>query len=243
MANLSALLGGGQVSKNTRSFFVFNTGLAASNGGCCCAISVPIGFTRAYVEIWGGGGGGGGSCCCQWPYVGASSGSYVQSKFTIAAGDTLTVCAGGSTACANSCCGCCGQPSFVLRNGNQCACVTGGAAGATNCFVWSFSCAGTCVPSCVAASTNIGCVQVCSARGIAHSAACGADMYEISVGTPKYGQNMLGTVPCQHSFASFGCSHYPTVWPSGTGASAGACGGGFCWSSWGAAGLVIINLV
>lgn len=244
MASLKTLIGGGEISKPSLSFFVYSTDYTSvNNGGRCCCIVIPTGYCRAEVELWGGGANGGGSCCCQWPYCVATPGHYVQSKFDVASGEFYTVCAGSSTGCAQICCGCCGFPTYVLRNGSStCACAQGGCNGFNNCFYWGNSCYGICSPGYRAGSTLIGCLCQCAHRGISRTGACGADMHEITVGTAKIGQNLHGSNPCVHSYASYGCTHYPTAWPAGPGAGAGACGGGCCWSSWGAGGLAIIRL-
>ena len=245
MASLKSLLGGGEQSKPSIAFFVYDTDTTSpGNGGQCCCVVIPVGYCRAEVELWGGGGNNGGSCCCQWPYCIAAPGHYVQSKFNIANGEFYIICAGGSTNCTSSCAGCCGFPSFILRNGSSvCACADGGAAGTNNCFWWiTGSCSGIGSPSLRDDKTLVGCLCQCAYRGISRTGICGADQQELTIGTAKIGQNFHGTTPCVHSYASFGCSHYSTAFPSSPGAGAGACGGGFCWSSWGAGGLVIMRL-
>jgi hypothetical protein len=247
MASLKTLLGATVEKSQPLVFYVFNTnvGEAVNDGGRCCAVVIPAGYKSAIVELWGGGGTGGGSCCCQWPYSQASAGSHVQTKFSVESGETYTVCAAGSTGCTQFCGGISGTPSFIVRaGGSTCACAHGGISGCNLCFFKGFSCTGICVPSCVNASANIGCVSVCTARGYSQTSNfCASDMYESIPGSSKFSQNSrMGFNQCTSSAARVGCCRNRNHWPSGPGNGGGACGGGFCWSGWGAGGLVIMTL-
>jgi hypothetical protein len=247
MASLKSLLGGRSEKVEPLVFYVLNTaqGGTVNDGGSCCCVVIPQGYKSAVVELWGGGGAGGGACCCMWPYSQASPGSYVQTRFSVELGETYTVCAASSTGCTQFCGGLSGNPSFIVRSGGSvCACAHGGISGCTLCFFKSFACTGICVPSASHDATNIGCVTVCGARGYSQTSNfCASDMYEVHPGTPKLAQNSrIGTNHCCTQFTNSGCCRHRNHWPSGPGNGAGACGGGFCWSGWGAGGLVILTL-
>lgn len=236
----------GKVGRTTCVFYVFNTSTdTESNGGACCCVIIPAGFTAATVELWGGGATGGGACCCMWPYSQATPGSYVSSRFPVVAGEFYTVCAAGSTGCSAACCGIGGNPSFIARNGaSMCACAHGGLAGCTLCFFKSFNCTGICVPSEIHIAANVGCLSVCGARGTSQTSNfCATDMLETTMGSPKFAQNSrLGHDHCCSQFTQSGCCRLRNHWPGGPGNGAGACGGGCCWSGWGAGGLVIMTI-
>jgi hypothetical protein len=247
MASLKSFLGGRDAKVEPLVFYVFNTnvGDAVSDGGSCCSVVIPQGYKSAIVEMWGGGGAGGGGCCCQWPYVHPSSGSYVQTRFSVELGETYTVCAAGSTGCTTFCGGIVGNPSFIVRSGGDvCACAHGGINGCSLCFFKSFACTGVCVPSASHADTNIGSISVCSSRGYSQTSNfCATDMYEAQPGTPKLSQNSrIGFNHCSVQFTISGCCRNKNHWPGGPGNGAGACGGPSCWGGWGAGGLVIMTL-
>lgn len=245
MSSLRTLLGGGETKTAPLVYYVFNTDVDGIHSGQCCCIVIPSGYGSAIVEMWGGGGTGGGACCCMWPYTTASSGSYVQTRFSVVPGETYTICAAASTNCTQFCGGASGSPSYIVRSGGStCACAHGGANGCTLCFYKGFNCTGICQPSCVFDNTSVGCVKVCGARGYSQTSNfCATDMYEAVNGTPKLAQNSrIGTNHCCTQFTQSGCCRLRNHWPAGAGNGAGSCGGGNCWSGWGAGGLVIMTL-
>lgn len=247
MASLKTLTGGGQQARDIRTYYVYNTSIGGSvnDGGQCCCVVIPTGFRSATVELWGGGGTGGGSCCCMWPYTQASPGSYVYTEIVVVAGEYYQICAAGSNTCSPTCLGQDGLPSYIRRNGlTVCACAHGGCAGTTLCFNKALTCTGVCVPSSLIGLSNIGCLSVCGHRGMSQASNfCHTDNIETAAGSPKYGQNTrLGASNCFAGMASQGCSRILNHWPGGPGNGAGACGGGCCWSGWGAGGLVIMTI-
>lgn len=247
MTSLRSLLGGGETKTKPAVFYVFNANLGdnVNDGGRCCGITIPAGSGSALVEMWGGGGSGSGACCCQWPFSQASTGSYVQTKFSVVPGESYIICAGGSTGCSPSCRGQDGQPSYVVRSGGStCACAHGGIPGCALCFFKSFNCTGICIPSGVHNNTSVGCVKVCATRGHSQTSNfCASDMHESLSGSPKFSQNTrIGTNQCCTQFTQSGCCRNRNHWPGGAGNGAGSCGGGCCWSGWGAGGLVIMTL-
>lgn len=245
MASLKQLTGGGTISKNIITYYVYNTSLG-DTAGFCCRVCIPTSYNIAVVELWGAGANGGGACCCQWPYSTATPGSYVQSKFSVTAGQCYRLCAGGANGCATTCCGCQGNSSYVLleNTGTTCACAHGGLGGCQLCFFKNCSCTGICIPSEVWTDTNVGCLSICSSRGISQTNNfCRTDDLEFQMGSPKYSQNTrLGNNHCQTQWTRSGCDKLQNAWPSSAGAGGSACGGGCCWSGWGASGLIIMTL-
>lgn len=228
--------------------YVYNPSqIAVTDGGRCCAYTVPNGISYAYVEMWGGGGGGNGGCCCQWPYGMASPGNYVLDRFTVSAGDVLTVCAAGSTCCGPNCKGPDGFPSFVSRSGSIIACAHGGIGGCALCFYkGAFPCTGLCVGASRQDRAQTGDISICTTQGmsVTHNF-CASDLFEALNGSPKFAQNLrIGASHCntpEGSYTRSGCDRVPTNWPGGAGNGGSGCGGGCCWGGWGASGLVILT--
>jgi hypothetical protein len=99
-----------------------------SNGGASCTFSAQPGTTNIAGEIWGGGGAGAGGCCCSSGCAGMP-GAYITFTGKIGAGDLITVCAGGSTACAPASQCYAGFPSYVCNKNKWCATACGGCFG------------------------------------------------------------------------------------------------------------------
>lgn len=245
MASLRSLTGGGDLGRNTCSFYVYNTSTDVINSGQCCCIVIPSGFKTAIVELWGAGGTGSGACCCQWPYSQATPGSYVYSEFPVVAGEFYIVCAAGTTGCSPNCRGCDGPPSFILRNAaTTCACAHGGLAGCALCFFKNLGCTGICIPSEVYNAANIGCLSVCAARGTSQTSNfCQTDSHESTSGSPKFAQNTrLGHNHCCVQWAQSGCCRLRNHFPGGPGNGGSSCGGACCFSGWSGGGLVIMTI-
>ena len=89
MANLRDLSFGygAGTSITPQDFSVYNTSTqTASNGGQCCAWTVPSGTTYAVFEMWSGGGSGDGSCCCmQGGGAGAGGAAFIAAIFAFMA--------------------------------------------------------------------------------------------------------------------------------------------------------------
>lgn len=243
MADLTQFLGL-NATTSINSFHIYNTDVAGVlNGGRCCAITVPNATTRVHIEMWGGGGGGSGACCCQWAYGMSNPGQYTTRTVSVSGGDTLTICAAGSTCCSPNCKGQDGYPSFVLNNGTTVACVLGGCGGCALCFYKGFNCTGVCVPANLRGGAICGDIGICTYQGmsVAHNF-CASDLWEALSGSPKVAQNLrIGGTHCAYSFTRTGCCKNANHWPGGGGNGGGSCGGGCCWGGWGAGGLVILT--
>ena len=222
-----------------------NTGNVQNGGQCCCWV-VPTGVSFATFELWGAGGDGGGACCCMGHYYGPFSGNYVKKTLQVTAGCYFCICAAGSGCCMTQCCGSCGFPSYVLcgSNGSVVSCAAGGCGGCVLCFRSYQGCTGICIPSC-----NMGCYywgdmgfqSINSANHVSNY--CWQIMKEWQTGASKFSNNTrMGLDHCVTSLTIMGCfAANGSTWPGGTGNSATACGGGCCWGSWGAGGLVLIT--
>jgi hypothetical protein len=245
MADLRQFLGL-NITTGASSLVVFNTdrGESAQNGGRCCAYTVDGTTTRVNVELWGGGGDGNGSCCCMWPYSMPSPGQYVSTTFTVASGDILTICAGGTGCCSQNCCGNRGFASFVNRNGNTCAFANGGWGGCGLCFYKTQNCTGVCEPARRRSDSGTGNLVYCTYAGqsVTHSF-CATGFHESAAGSPKYSQNLRqGNTSCGNgSWTNNGCCRVSNHFPGGGGGGGSACGGGCCWGGWGAGGLVVLT--
>ena len=245
MSDLTQFLGL-VTSTGINSVHVYNTniGNAVLDGGQCCAVAVPGTSTKVHIEMWGGGGGGNGACCCQWPYGQPNSGQYTKRTVAVAGGDTLTICAAGSTCCSPNCKGQDGYPSFVLQNGSTIACVLGGCGGCALCFYkGQWPCTGLCVAANLRNGAICGDIGICTYQGmsVTHNF-CSSDQFEATAGSPKLSQNLrIGGAHCAYSFTRAGCCRNPNHWPGGAGNGGSSCGGGCCWGGWGAGGLVILT--
>lgn len=241
----------GAVQQKHREFqlAIYNTNTASvTNGGQCCCWTVPAGISWVIFEVWGGGGDGGGACCCMGHYYGPESGGYSKKQLQVTPGQFFCICAGGSGCCAQPCCGNCGFPSWVLcgSNGTNVVCGEGGCGGCVLCFRSYQGCTGICFGMCrmdCGCNTNrdLSIPKIMSQPHVSNY--CWQNMFEFKSGPTKYGQNLrLGLDHCVTSLTISGC--YPfgqSKWPGGPGNSATACGGGCCWGSHGAGGLVLIN--
>ena len=226
-------------------FTVWNTNTQTqSNGGACCLWTVPSGVTCAVFEIWSAGGSGAGSCCCMQG-GGAGSGGYAIKACTVAAGQTIQICAAGSGYCTNSNSGDCGCCSWVCSTGGGgqptwSVIVPGGwaVARALTCYYFSscYTCCSMCwccggiasgadffVPGTTA--TGIG-SQYCYDQG--HQYAANAPM--VAPG-PRIGPN---------GCCAWGGSNGWGIFPGGGGMSAQLYGGGCCCGGPGAGGMVYV---
>ena len=218
---------------------------AVSNGGQCCCWVVPTGVTFATFEVWGGGGDGGGACCCMGHYYGPFTGNYSKKTLQVTPGTYFCVCAAGSGCCAQQCCGTCGFPSWAnCSNGTTVACAAGGCGGCVLCWRSYQGCTGNCIPACNQGCYFWGDLGFQSINSVNHvSNYCWQIMKEWETGGSRYSNNTrMGLDHCSTSLTISGCFGIGQAqWPSGPGNSATACGGGCCWGSWGAGGLVLIT--
>jgi hypothetical protein len=134
-----------QTSNYYNILWVFNERMekcqqCSNNGNCCeiangkcCQWTVPAGVTKATFEIWSAGGGGAGQTCCNCCSMGipAAGGSWAVKTIGVTAGDTYTICAGGTYSCEqfHGCSGGKGCTSYVTGNGLTNFCVLGGCGG------------------------------------------------------------------------------------------------------------------
>ena len=149
MASLRELLSlttSGVVNDNqpVREINVYNTNTeTVNNGGASCAWTVPTDVSWVGIEMWGGGGAGGG-CQCSFGYPGGA-GAYGRKILRVSAGDTWTICAGGSTCCysgSSAGAGAIGNGSYMCLSDVDCLIAPGGTAG-QNCCCWG---CGNCTP-------------------------------------------------------------------------------------------------
>lgn len=228
---------------------VYNTNTyVALNGGACCCWKVPGGVSWAVFELWGGGGDGGGACCCMGTYWGPGSGNYAKTKIAVLPGCYYNICAAGSGCCALTCCGQCGFPTFVTcQNGSMAVCAGGGYMGCTLCFRSYHGCTGICVPACSTGCTTGGVAVDYSYPSIQNinkeSNFCWSHMFSETVGVPRLGNNTRqGLEYCTTQLTRQGYdNNNGAKWPAQGGTNARACGGGCCFGSWGAGGLVLIT--
>lgn len=232
-------------SDNTLSVYNVNVDSHLNGGQCCCWV-VPAGVSWAVFEVWGAGGSGGGACCCMGHYYGPANGSYAKRSLQVTSGSYFCICAGSSGCCSQQCCGLCGFPSYVLcSNGTNVSCSPGGCGGCVLCFRSYQNCTGICWGMC-----NLGCystgydyaaVNTTSQNKVSNY--CWQNMFEWNGGSNKLANNTrLGLDHCVTSLTINGSAPFgPAKFPGGVGNSATACGGGCCWGSWGAGGLVLIT--
>lgn len=247
MSNLRTLLYTSAVTVNTASlleFAVANTTESGSNGGRCCAWTVPANASYIKFEMWGGGGGGGGACCCMqgWP---GGSGSYAVKTLSgsqVVPGTTYTICAGGTSAVSNTNDGCPGNTSYVTGTNLSNFCARGGCGGDTRCYGFC-SCRYTCTQN-----SNV----CCSTGGdVCISGTCGGSVIQFFcyAGSQQWAPVAPGTVSGP-VFGPSGCTPYvgigngslcKPVFPGGGGFSAQVHSGA-CYCGWyGAAGLVMVT--
>ena len=247
MSNLRTLLYTGAAtieSPKLLEFAVSNTTESGSNGGRCCAWTVPDGTSYIRFEMWGGGGGGGGSCCCMqgWP---GGSGSYAVKTLTrgqVVPGTVYTICAGGTSAVSNTNAGCPGDTSYVTGTNLSNFCARGGTGGCTFCNGFASSC-----------YNYQQYAEVCCSTGgdVCISGICGARNTEFYCYNAS--QQWAPVAPATVSgpvFGPNGCTPYvgigngglcKPVFPGGGGFSAQV-SSGVCYCGWyGAAGLVMVT--
>ena len=229
-----------------RVFYVSLNNDSAQNGGRCCLWTVPAGITRATFEIWGGGGDGGGGCCCQNAAVGAVGGSYATKSIDTVEGCQYRLCA-ASTGCCNYCCGVGtdGFPSYVyqITGASVIACAGGGQGGNMQPTWTSMANGYICCWGRLSTSGGIGDVVICGTGGTAiRSQFCHNQTYPIVSGGP-FVTGRTSYDNCSGGQARSGdgifCGYAP--WPGGAGADGPACGGGFCWGSFGQSGVIKIT--
>lgn len=247
MSNLRTLLYTDAAVITTASlleFAVANTTETGNNGGRCCQWTVPTGTSYIKFEMWGGGGGGGGACCCMqgWP---GGSGSYAVKTLSgaqVVAGNTYTICAGGTSIVSNTNDGCPGYTSYVTGSNLSNFCARGGCGGDVRCYGFC-SCRHICKQN----------SDVCCATGgdVCISGTCGGSVIQFFcyAGSQQWAPVAPGTVSGP-VFGPSGCTPYvgigdgslcKPVFPGGGGFSAQVHSGQCRCSWWGAAGLVMVT--
>lgn len=229
-------------------FYVGSSGPtnAAQADGCCCLWTVPSGIRTVTFEAWGAGGDGGGGCCCQSTAIGATSGSYAVATVDTTAGTQFRICA-ALAGCTNYCQGCgnFGYPSYVVNvtTATTILCACGGSPGNMQ-PTWTGSGEGytCCYGKLSPGGYSICGYVICGTGGTGfRNQFCHSDQYQI-VGGGHFNSGKLSPDRCS-IWACQGCAimkGYPSF-PGGPGADGNACGGGFCYGQWGAAGLVKIS--
>lgn len=250
MSSLTALLGDvtGGSGIPTKIFYVYNDNRGISNGGCCCAWTVPEGIRNATFELWGGGGAGAGACCCQYPVQGAGGGSYAIRTVTSAAGGTglcgnvYTICAASNGSCCQAhCLGYDGYTSFVTGGSIPTTCAGPGCGGKTMCHaLYAYNCCHGC--NIIDARTQ-GDLKFGHGRdGTMQTHYCHNQMWEQVGGGPKSSSSRKGKDSCIPPMYCTGCGWgCSDDYPAGGSFSATACGGGCCWGQWSSGGMVKIS--
>jgi hypothetical protein len=236
-----------------------------SNGGRCCAWTVPVGTTSIKFEILSGGGPGGSSGGDYDYGIGGQGGNYgskslQKSVHGFTDGTVYTVCAAGTSVCS-CCCSCnvnCrhGCTSFVTGTGLTNFCAIGGMGGPTiwdkmdncyNCHIGNVQCNLGLYNSswqANACNTPVYGADMCF-RGTAGSMNrqynCCADHFSVAGGptgpfTAPHGVG--GKHPCVGNLA---CCSAHAAWPGGGGAGHSTMSSNACWGSFGAGGLVKIT--
>lgn len=238
----------GAASGNFTTIYVHSTSIdSPSNGGACCLFTVPTGTSWIRFEVWGGGSAGPGACCCQQPVQSGGAGAYARRTVPATAGNTYTVCAGGSTGCMPTCCGTEGNPSFVSggTGGSAVAmCAAGGPTSFSQCFMISSGCAfaGQNTNSCRSGSfcgADFGLPAISGASQ--SSGTCGFQHWQYVPNGPYIGAGVR--TGWDYCIAGSGCQSIGgfASFPGGGGGGAQSHGGGCCWGNHGAGGLVIIS--
>ena len=249
MAGLRSLLeysatGGAPTNGTMTVLNVYNTNTNdVNNGGLCCEWTIPAGVSWVGVEVWGGGGAGAGGCCNHAGRPG-SAGTYARKILAVTPGDSWTVCAGGTTCCLASCCGCQGFGSYICKLNTACVCASAGCGGCTLCL-------GHCNRGNVSINT---CAQGCA---IGHSMAiCGiqgfakwtyggkCNFHSWAPGAPYAHTSGLWSGTgcanrCGHTNAG-GCTPFPGS--GGMSANNSSCGTTFCGAK-GAGGMVQLTFI
>jgi hypothetical protein len=247
MAGLRTLLqytntiSGGSSTINYDELAVYNTNIETNaNGGRCCLWTVPTGVTWVYAEMWGGGGAGAGACCCfgGWP---GGSGSYSRKIISgLSAGQTLTLCAAGSTDCVGACCGQSGFPSYITNSGGTTLiCASGGSFGGTKCYFMINCDYNGCQQN--QCGSYCGTFGICGVTGSAKgSTYCSGNSYQYMPSAPFMGHNRPTKDACS-GFCGGLCVGGWAHWPGGGGAStySHTNPGGYCGAP-GAGGLIQI---
>jgi len=222
------------------------------DGGRCCCWKIPSGTTWATFEGWGAGGDGGGACCCQGSYRSGGTGQYAKRTLNVSpTNEYFIICTGGSGCCAQSCCGQCGFPTFVLCcNGTQTMCAPGGTGGCGVCHrMGGRSCTGICQ------SGQGGGARGCQGNGDIfygslsepdkQSNFCDNQSWQYMSMSLKYAPNFRRSFDaCGVGMTNAGCCYVGGqmgTFPGGPGIQAWACAGGCCWGAWGTGGMVLIT--
>jgi len=226
-----------------QELFVGNTDFSANNGGSCCLWTVPENTSYIKFEMWGGGGGGAGACCCQQG-CGGSGGSYTIKTLSgnqVVAGCEYTICAAGSTAQSNTCCGFPGNTSFVNGFVLSNFCARGGAPGNTQCsnYISNYQRAME-YRSCCSDGGDINIHSTLSTMKSAFYCFNNSQMLT-TVAPGTVSGPIYGPAGCSVARAGECNTLAPAVFPGGGGQSAqthgNACGCGW----WGGAGLVLVT--
>lgn len=173
MASLrNFLYGYGSTVKTPKELIVYDIAVETeSNGGACCEFIVPGGVTRITGQMWGGGGGGAGSCFCSNGYPGAAGG-YVEFTRPVTPGESITICAAGSTSKASSLCGNSqvGFDSYICKPATWCAFAGGGCHGYACSYL-------TCI--------NQACCGMCTCAGMASCSGVAGSWVDAQYITPS----------------------------------------------------------
>ena len=228
MANLREYLYGYDAggAQTPTEITVFNTNIdTGNNGGFCCLFTVPTGVKGVSGEVWAGGGAGAGGYCCTYG-CGGSPGGYVEFHAPVSAGDSVTICAAGSTCCRsyNSCEN--GNNSYVCKPGAWCVIACGGCHGYWQCN--GFNCY-TCQRVCQESGGNVAGTGVTSTiypRNLSYVFGnnwCYQHTYEVNPGPAMTGHTRMFENGCCMNRYGAGC--YFGTFPGGGGMTSHTQGG------------------
>lgn len=226
--------------------YVYSTSVdSVQNGGRCCQFTVPAGTSWIRFEMWGGGSDGPGACCCQQPNQSGGAGAYARKTVKAVAGNTYTVCAGGSGCCSPNCCGTQGFTSYVCggtSTGVVDACAAGGPPSCSLCWVGYNGCG--CISNtttCRSDSFKGADFGLPAISGASKGGSCGYQSWQYVPSGPYIGGGHRHSHDYCQSLS--GCQSIGgfASWPGGGGGGAQSNGGGCCWGNHGAGGLVVIS--
>jgi len=251
MASLRALLSDLEpptIGNANKILYVKNDSTGPGNGGCCYLWTVPAGVTSATFEMYGAGGLGSGARCCERAGTMPTSGGYSRKTIDVVAAQEYRICAASSGNCTNN--GCCGiqprqAPSYVVcpSSGATVACAVGGLSGCSQMTRGGFCYGYICCHSLFSGGDSVGDITMDGTSGISLiTCHCNTDIYTIG-SNGWVGSEIMSSAFCAKEPSGSGPYHVCTgpAQTGGTGGSARACQGGFCYNQHSGGGLVKIS--
>ena len=231
------------VVKKPKELLVYDLATTtAENGGACCEFTVPGSTNRITGQIWGGGGSGDGNCCMSTGFPGAAGG-YVEFSVEVEPGDTLTMCAAGSTGKYSRGNATDGFDSYICKENTWCMYTSGGCRGY-----------GVQSKGCV----NCACCNYCDNAGMTGNACVTGTLtgsYYFYPGSNSTAMGFWCNCMIHQSIAPSGHGMPPRIglvmsegnhvgldgmWPGGGGFTSHACGNACCCGGFGAGGAIYL---